>query len=46
MSGECLDHEAHERTRKARKAFVCLCAGHVRQLRGESPLHNLVEVKC
>jgi len=23
VSGECLDHEAHERTRKARKAFVC-----------------------
>jgi hypothetical protein len=22
------------------------CAGHVRQLGGESPLHNLVEVKC
>ena len=22
------------------------CAEHVRQLGGESPLHNLVEVKC
>ena len=25
---------------------VSLCAEHVRQLGGESPLHNLMEVKC
>ena len=25
--------------------FLCLCAEHVRQLEGESPFHNLMEVK-
>jgi hypothetical protein len=28
------------------RAAVSLCAEHVRQLGGASPLHNLMEVKC
>ena len=26
MSEECSDHEAHERTRRARKVFVCFAS--------------------
>ncbi len=34
------------RGRAARPSPIPMCAEHVRQLGGESPLHNLVEVKC
>jgi len=29
-----------------KESAFTLCAEHVRQLGGESPLHNLMEVKC
>jgi len=37
---------AHYRAFRARINRAPTCAEHAQQLRGESPLHNLTEVKC
>ena len=37
-------HSAAKKRRELLAAF-CLCAEHGRQLEGESPFHNLIEVK-